>query len=156
MSTRSQNTIDYRYADEPLWEETVGEAVRVIIARNVPRVLDALCVPQQGATSCENLSDGDDGDNDPSPAVDTEHDSVADSSVPLQSLSRSKLVTTLTVSTFVPPLPVGAQQSAGGPRRPASAPRAPGRAELPQGPAPQRPACLSAAAPGESSLNQSS
>ncbi|KAL1944471.1 hypothetical protein VTO73DRAFT_2901 [Trametes versicolor] len=73
---RLMTTIDYRYADEPLWEETVGEA--------------------QGATSCENLSDGDDGDNGPSPAVDTEHGSVADSSVPPQALSRSKLVATLT------------------------------------------------------------
>lgn len=118
--------------------------------------LDALHVPQQGATSCENLSDGDDSDNDPSTAVDTEHGSVPDSAVLPQALSRSKLVTTLTVSPSTHPLPVGAQQSAGGPCRPASAPRAPGREELPQGPAPQRPACLSAAARGESSLFQPS
>lgn len=109
--------------------------------------LDALRVPQQGATSCENLSDVDDSDNGPSPAVDAEHGSVVDAPVPPQALSRSKLVTTLTVSPFALPLPAGAQQSAGRPRHPASAPRAPGREELPQSPEPQRPACLSAAAP---------
>ncbi|OJT04316.1 hypothetical protein TRAPUB_4950 [Trametes pubescens] len=73
---RLMNTIDYRYADEPLWEETVGEA--------------------QGVTTCESLSDND-NDSAISPVVDAEHENAAESpALPQAQLSRSKLVATLT------------------------------------------------------------